>query len=147
MRDCIENITFTPIEQLFSKEVLERMVSLVRPKTHECHRNSFLLATYFMIYYPTMEYNEGMLNSYTPHAFNSIIVDGIRRYFDITSYINLINYNARREDNGVLLRSYTPGEILNIVKDEDEYSITIEKDGTVAKYQMAEIVTNQENEE
>ena len=147
MKDCIEKIKFTPIEQLFSKEVLERIISSVKPKTHECHRNSFLLATYFMIYYPTMEYNEGMLDFYTPHAFNSIIVDGVRRYFDITSYINLINYNARREDNGVLLRSYTPGEILNIVKDEDEYSITVEKDGTVAKYQMAEIVTNQENEE
>ena len=60
MKNNNEKIKFTPIEKLFNKKELEKMIEMIKPKTHECHRNSWLLAQFYNLQYPTLEYNEGL---------------------------------------------------------------------------------------
>ena len=47
MKNNNEKIKFTPIEKLFNKKELEKMIEMIKPKTHECHRNSWLLAQFY----------------------------------------------------------------------------------------------------
>ena len=134
MKTCKEVIKFTPIEKLFNEKKLKRMIDIVKPRTHECHRNSCLLAYIYKSQYPTLEYNEGIIDNIFAHSFNSIVVGGVRHYFDITSYINLKKYNIRRNSEGVLLRSYSPKEIFKKFLKDDMYYCTVELDGTVSDY-------------
>lgn len=134
MKNFKEVIKFTPIENLFNEKELKRMIAMVNPRTHECHRNSCFLAYICKSSYPTLEYNEGIIDNVFAHSFNSIVVSGVRHYFDITSYINFKKYNISRNSEGVLLRSYSPNEIFKKFLEDDLYYCTVELDGTVSDY-------------
>ncbi len=143
MKNNNEKIKFTPIEKLFKKKELEKMIEMIKPRTHECHRNSWLLAQFYKSQYPTLEYNEGLYSYNFPHAFNSMVINGVRHYFDITSYINKIEHDIEPCKEGILLRSYTPKEIFRKFYKDKAYYITVEVDGTVFKYVRDNFYTKQ----
>lgn len=143
MDNVKEKIKITPIEEIFNPSELEQLMKFVKPEVHQCHRNSFLLAMYPVRKNTTIEYNEGIILRTTAHAFNSMVVDGERLYFDITDYNNSLKYGVERGKEALLLRRYSPKEILDKVSKDGEYKVTIESDGTLTRVleEMAEAST------
>lgn len=135
MKNSEELIEFTPIEDLFSmKEILD-MVMAIKPQEHYCYIHSCVFAVNMARIYPSIEYHEGIITKgLFVHAWNSIVKNGRRYYFDFTGYFLAQKYKVKVNYQAILLRTYTPNEIFKLMFKKEIQCCQIEKDGTYKKY-------------
>lgn len=135
MKNSEELIDFTPIEELFSmKEILD-MVMEIKPQEHYCYIHSCEFAINMARKYPSIEYHEGIITQgLFVHAWNSIVKNGRRYYFDFTRYFLAHKYKVEINYQAILLRTYSPKEIFKLMFKKNIQCCQIEKDGTYKKY-------------
>lgn len=134
MRDRDVMIKLTPIEKLFTESELNQMLMTIKPQPKQCYRNNGLFALLMKPKYPTIEYCEGINMGIFVHAFNSIIIDGVRYYFDFSGYYLEKKHGIPRDEYAQLLRTYTVEEIFQLFDELGHSCCIIQIDGTFAKY-------------
>lgn len=134
MRDRDETVELTPIEKLFTESELNQMLMTINPQPKQCYRNNGLFALLMKPKYPTIECCEGINKGFYVHAFNSIIVGGVRYYFDFSGYYLEKKHGIPRDQYALLLRTYTVEEIFQLFDELDYSCCIIEIDGTYVKY-------------
>lgn len=135
MRKSETIIEFTPIEELFSQEELLSMILTIKPKPHYCFIHSCLFAVNMAKNYPSIEYHEGIYTDrFYVHAWNSVIKDGRRHYFDFTGYFLEKKMKLPREQCAIMLRSYSPREIFKLMFKKNIQCCQIEWDGTYKRF-------------
>ena len=135
MKNCKEKIVFTPIEELFEKNELLDLFMKIKPRVHYCYYHSCMLAHLMKAKYPSIEYHEGVYEiGLYAHAWNSIVKDGVKYYFDFTGYFLEKKIGIPRVFNAVLLRTYSPKEIYKILFKKHQWGCTIAFDGTYKRY-------------
>ena len=147
MKNELKQIVLSPIEELFSEKEILDMFMLIKPKLHHCYDHSCRLADYLKKKYPTVEYHEGIYSDFLIlHAWNSIVKDGIRHYFDFTGYFLEKSQKIERWGDAILLRTYSPKEIFKLMFEKGIFCCQMENDGSYndfiekhCKKQMKEI--------
>lgn len=135
MKNSIEVIELTPIEELFSEKEIWDMFLLIKPKLHHCYEHSCRLAHYLKKKYPTIEYHEGIYSDgLILHAWNSIVKDGKRFYFDFTGYFLEKSRKIERWGDAILLRTYSPKEIYDLMFKKGIFCCQMENDGSYNKF-------------
>lgn len=135
MKNENQIIELTPIEELFSEKELMDMFFKIKPKLHHCYDHSCLFAHFMQKKYPTIEYHEGLYSDYLIlHAWNSIIKDGKRLYFDFTGYFLEKSRKIERYCDAHLLRTYSPKEIFKLMYIKGQGGCQMERDGSYEKF-------------
>ena len=134
MKDKNETIQLTPIEKLFTESELNQMLMAINPQPKQCYRNNGLFALLMKPKYPTIECCEGINMGCFVHAFNSMVVGGVRHYFDFSGYYLEKRYGLPRDQFAQLLRTYTVEEIFQLFDKLGFSCCIIEIDGTFVKY-------------
>ena len=131
MIDLEEEIEFTDVETIFTKAEIKKMLKYAKVKPHQCHINSYRVAELL-----NCGVCEGVIMGLLPHAFNYIILNGKKVYFDITEYNNKrkkILTNTVKE--AVVLRIYpNSSEILRKYAEKGYFHLTIERDYRLRDY-------------
>lgn len=131
MIDLEEEIEFTDVEAIFTKADIKKMLKHAKIKPHQCHINSYRVAELL-----NCGVCEGIIMGLLPHAFNCIIRNGKKVYFDITEY------NNRRKkitedivNTAVVLRIYPNcSEIMGKYAEKGYFHLTIERDYRLRDY-------------
>ncbi len=134
MKDRDEMVKLTPIEKFFTESELNQMLMAINPQPNQCYRNNGLFAFLMKFKYPTIEYCEGINEGCYVHAFNSIIVDGVRYYIDFSGYYLEKKHGIPRDSYAQLLRTYTIEEIFQLFDKLRRSCCIIDIDGTFVKY-------------
>lgn len=134
MKNIERVIKFTPIEQIFSEEELNQMMKVINPQPKQCYRNNWLFALMMKSKYPSIDYCEGMYRAFWVHAFNSLIVNGVRHYVDFSSYYLCKRYGIERYDTAIVLREYTVMEMKPFIDRYGFEGCIIDLDGTFDRY-------------
>ena len=106
-----ERVSFTPLCEIFSEADI-RKIKKLGLKTHECHNNSFKIASLFKC-----EYCEGVFMQVLDHAFNRIKKGDKWIYFDATDFINTGDSTKVPSMKVVMLRSYKLEDVLEVFSD------------------------------
>lgn len=133
MIDVEEEIEFTDVEALFTKAEIKKILKHARVKQHQCHKNSYKVAEFL-----NCGICEGAIMVGLPHAFNYIIRNGKKFYFDITDYNNIRKkiYDDPTK-TAVVLRIYPNCfEIMEKFSQTGKYHLTIERDNRFKDYLM-----------
>ena len=135
MRNSRVKIVLTPIEELFDEKELLDMFMKIKPRLHCCYYHSCMFAHYMKAKYPSIEYHEGVyeIGLYV-HAWNSIVKEGVKYYFDFTGYFLEKKFRIPRASNALLLRTYSPKEIYKYFFEKGQWGCTIDIDGTYDRY-------------
>lgn len=135
MKGSNQIIKFTPIEEIFSEEEIQKMMMEIQPMLHECFIHSCLFAEKMAKDYPSIEYHEGMFSKLLLfHAWNSVVKDGKRLYFDFSGYFLEKKYKVERLHYAIMLRTYKPKEIYRLIFINGIDTCQIQWDGTYKNY-------------
>ena len=135
MKEENKIIVLSPIEELFSQKELYDMFLKIKPRLHHCYDHSCLFAHYMEKAYPTIEYHEGLYSDYLIlHAWNSIVKEGERKYFDFTGYFLEKSRKIERFGDAHLLRTYSPKEIFKLMYKKGNWGCQMELDGSYEKF-------------
>lgn len=135
MKNVSEEIVLTPIEELFDEKELLDMIMKIKPRLHYCYIHSCLFAHLMKEKYPSIEYHEGIYEiGLYAHAWNSIVKDGQKYYFDFTGYFVEKKTGLPRAYNAVLLRTFSPKEIFKVFFNKYQWGCTIERDKTYKRF-------------
>lgn len=130
-----EIIKFTPIEEIFSEKEIQTMMMEIKPKPHECFIHSCLFADKMAKEYPSIEYHEGIFSKYLIfHAWNSVVKDGKRLYFDFSGFFLEKKRGVERLNYAIMLRTYKPREIFKLIFKKGIDGCQIQWDGTYKRY-------------
>lgn len=137
MIDLEEEIEFTDVEAIFTKAEIKKMLKYAKVEPHQCHRNSYMVAELL-----NCGVCEGVIMDILPHAFNYIIRNGKRVYFDITEYKNKRKKSLTDTvKTAVVLRIYSNcSEIMGKYVEKGYFYLTIERDNRLRNYLMKNAV-------
>ena len=134
MKNTETIINFTPIEQLFTQEELSKLIKMINPQPKQCYRNNFLFALLVQSKYPSIEYAEGVYCSFYVHAFNSIVVNGVKHYIDFSGYYLYKRYGIEQAKQAIMLRQFSINEIKTLNDERGFMACSIDMDGTLHRY-------------